>query len=66
MSHFLHTADWQVGRAYRFEPDDAAALAVIRINSVKHLAGFNLLTFITDRVGLSNFACAPNSASCVL
>lgn len=39
MPRFLHTADWQIGRTYRFfEPDDAAALAEARIGSVKRLA----------------------------
>lgn len=39
MPRFLHIADWQIGRTYRFfEPDDAAALAEARINSVKRLA----------------------------
>jgi DNA repair exonuclease SbcCD nuclease subunit len=39
MSRFLHTADWQIGRTYRyFEPDDASALAEARIASVKRVA----------------------------
>lgn len=39
MPRFLHTADWQIGRTYRFfDPDDAAALAEARIDSVKRLA----------------------------
>lgn len=39
MSRFLHTADWQIGRTYRyFEPDDASALTEARIAAVKRVA----------------------------
>lgn len=39
MPRFLHTADWQIGRRYaQFDPDDAAALAGQRIETVGRLA----------------------------
>ena len=39
MPRFLHTADWQVGRAYqRFAADDAAQLAEARIATVARIA----------------------------
>ena len=32
MTHFLHTADWQIGRQYgQFETDDAALLAELEL-----------------------------------
>ncbi len=40
MPHFLHTADWQVGRQYgQFEQEDAAVLAEARIDVVARIAG---------------------------
>ncbi len=39
MPRFLHTADWQIGRAYqRFAADDAAQLAEARIATVARIA----------------------------
>ena len=39
MIKLLHTADWQIGRAYgSFAPDDAAALAEARFAAVERLA----------------------------
>lgn len=39
MTKFLHTADWQIGRAYAFfEPDDAVILAAARISTVERIA----------------------------
>ncbi|AYD64623.1 DNA repair exonuclease [Achromobacter sp. B7] len=39
MTHFLHTADWQIGRQYgQFETDDAALLAEARFDVVARLA----------------------------
>ncbi|MFJ1298733.1 exonuclease SbcCD subunit D [Pseudomonadota bacterium AL_CKDN230030165-1A_HGKHYDSX7] len=39
MAHFLHTADWQIGRVYgQFESDDAAVLAEARIETVARIA----------------------------
>ena len=39
MIHFLHTADWQIGRQYgQFEDDDAAFLAQARIDTVAAIA----------------------------
>ncbi|MFY3135996.1 metallophosphoesterase family protein [Achromobacter xylosoxidans] len=39
MTHFLHTADWQIGRQYgQFETDDAALLAEARFDAVAHIA----------------------------
>ena len=39
MPRFLHTADWQIGRAYqRFAADDAAQLAEARIDTVARIA----------------------------
>jgi DNA repair exonuclease SbcCD nuclease subunit len=39
MPRFLHTADWQIGRAYpRFAPDDAAQLAEARLDTVARIA----------------------------
>lgn len=39
MSHFLHTADWQIGRRYgQFDPDDAALLAEARLDVIGTLA----------------------------
>lgn len=39
MTHFLHTADWQIGRQYgQFETDDAALLAEARFDAVARIA----------------------------
>lgn len=39
MIHFLHTADWQIGRQYgQFETDDAALLAEARFDAVARIA----------------------------
>ena len=39
MTHFLHTADWQIGRQYgQFETDDAAMLAEARFEVVARIA----------------------------
>lgn len=39
MTHFLHTADWQIGRQYgQFETDDAAILAEARFDVVARIA----------------------------
>ena len=39
MTHFLHTADWQIGRQYgQFETDDAALLAEARFDVVARIA----------------------------
>ncbi|MFY2025761.1 metallophosphoesterase family protein [Achromobacter xylosoxidans] len=39
MTHFLHTADWQIGRQYgQFETDDAALLAETRFDAVARIA----------------------------
>jgi DNA repair exonuclease SbcCD nuclease subunit len=39
MPRFLHTADWQIGRAYqRFAADDATQLAEARIDTVARIA----------------------------
>lgn len=39
MTHFLHTADWQIGRQYgQFESDDAALLAEARFDVVARIA----------------------------
>ncbi|MGS1011242.1 metallophosphoesterase family protein [Achromobacter anxifer] len=39
MTHFLHTADWQIGRQYgQFETDDAAMLAEARFDVVARIA----------------------------
>lgn len=39
MVHFLHTADWQIGRHYgQFEPEDAVLLAQARLDAVQTLA----------------------------
>lgn len=39
MTHFLHTADWQIGRQYgQFETDDAALLAEARSDAVARIA----------------------------
>ncbi|MGV2865188.1 metallophosphoesterase family protein [Achromobacter sp. AGC39] len=39
MTHFLHTADWQIGRQYgQFETDDAALLAEARFDVVQRIA----------------------------
>ncbi len=39
MIHFLHTADWQIGRQYgQFETDDAAMLAEARFEAVARIA----------------------------
>lgn len=39
MTHFLHTADWQIGRQYgQFETDDAAMLAEARFDVVGRIA----------------------------
>ena len=39
MIHFLHTADWQIGRQYgQFEPGDAALLAEARFDAVGTIA----------------------------
>lgn len=39
MVHFLHTADWQIGRQYgQFEPEDAAMLAEARLAAVETIA----------------------------
>lgn len=39
MIHFLHTADWQIGRQYgQFETDDAAMLAEARFDVVARIA----------------------------
>ena len=39
MTHFLHTADWQIGRQYgQFETDDAAMLAEARFDVVARVA----------------------------
>lgn len=39
MPHFLHTADWQIGRQYgQFETDDAALLAEARFDAVARIA----------------------------
>lgn len=39
MTHFLHTADWQIGRQYgQFETDDAALLAEARFDVVTRIA----------------------------
>lgn len=39
MIHFLHTADWQIGRQYgQFETDDAALLAEARFDVVARIA----------------------------
>ena len=39
MIHFLHTADWQIGRQYgQFEPDDASLLAEARFDVVAAIA----------------------------
>lgn len=39
MTHFLHTADWQIGRQYgQFETDDAALLAEARLDVVARIA----------------------------
>ena len=39
MTHFLHTADWQIGRQYgQFETDDAAMLAEARFEAVARIA----------------------------
>jgi len=41
MTHFLHTADWQIGRQYgQFETDDAAILAEARFDVVARIAAF--------------------------
>jgi DNA repair exonuclease SbcCD nuclease subunit len=37
--HFIHTADWQIGRDFgQFEPDDAARLAQARLDAVARVA----------------------------
>ncbi len=39
MTHFLHTADWQIGRQYgQFETNDAALLAEARFDAVARIA----------------------------
>ncbi len=39
MPHFLHTADWQIGRQYgQFEPEDGALLAEARLAAVHAIA----------------------------
>ncbi|WP_241130766.1 metallophosphoesterase family protein [Achromobacter xylosoxidans] len=39
MTHFLHTADWQIGRQYgQFETEDAALLAEARFDAVARIA----------------------------
>lgn len=39
MTHFPHTADWQIGRQYgQFETDDAALLAEARFDAVARIA----------------------------
>lgn len=39
MVHFLHTADWQVGRQYgQFAPEDAVPLAQARLEAVQAIA----------------------------
>ncbi|OZI35813.1 DNA repair exonuclease [Bordetella genomosp. 1] len=39
MTHFLHTADWQIGRVYgQFDTDDAAVLAEARLETVARIA----------------------------
>ncbi len=39
MTHFLHTADWQIGRQYgQFETEDAAILAEARFDVVARIA----------------------------
>ncbi|KAG1538204.1 hypothetical protein G6F50_014709 [Rhizopus delemar] len=39
MTHFLHTADWQIGRQYgQFDTDDAAMLAEARFDVVARIA----------------------------
>ena len=39
MTHFLHTADWQIGRQYgQFDTDDAALLAEARFDVVARIA----------------------------
>ena len=39
MIHFLHPADWQIGRQYgQFEPDDASLLAEARFDAVASIA----------------------------
>lgn len=39
MVRILHTADWQIGRQYtRFAPDDALALAEVRLSAVGRIA----------------------------
>lgn len=39
MVHFLHTADWQIGRQYgQFEPEDAVPLAQARLDAVQAIA----------------------------
>ncbi|WP_251865422.1 DNA repair exonuclease [Achromobacter sp. Marseille-Q4962] len=39
MTHFLHTADWQIGRQYgQFETEDAALLAEARLETVARIA----------------------------